>query len=96
MDYRHRDYYLVELDTCAYDMRVEYFKIAAPTLKFHAPYNHIKNSELSYDKVDNVYGHMMISCKHIDSGALEYELRKAVRRDNGTCFCKLTKEICGH
>ena len=46
---------------------------------------------------------MMFSCKREDSETLEYELRKAERRDReynsiystGSKFLKLNKELCG-
>ena len=101
MDYRERNYYLVTIDYISYDMRLKYYKLAAPSLKIHAPYNHIKNSNSS-DRIDGMYWQMMLSCKKEDSEALEYELRKAERNDKygsiysyGSRFVKLSKEICG-
>ena len=109
MDYRYRNYYFVTIDYCSYDMRMRYFKLAAPSLKIHSPYNHFKNSNKEYDgeyTKDLGYGgywQMMFSCKREDSETLEYELRKAERRDReynsiystGSKFLKLNKELCG-
>lgn len=109
MDYRYRNYYLVTVDWCSYDMRMEYFRIAAPSLKIHSPYNHFKNSSKEYDGQYTKhlgyggYWQMMLSCKREDSEALEYELRKAVRNDReynsiysvGSSFLKLDKSLCG-
>jgi hypothetical protein len=109
MDYRHRDYYLVSIDYSSYDMRMQYYKIAAPSLKIHPPYNHFKNGrdwDMYNDVAKGYYWQMMMSCKKEDSEALEYELRKAERNDNsnrhwtfggiyGSHFLKLSKELLG-
>lgn len=109
MDYRYRNYYLVTVDYCSYDMRMEYFRIAAPSLKIHSPYNHFKCNGEEYDGRYTRhlgyggYWQMMLSCKKEDSEVLEYELRKAKRRDGeyksiystGSNFLKLDKELCG-
>ena len=104
MDWRNRNYYLVRLCVSSRDMRMEYFKTAAPSMKMHSPYNHFKSNENNnfdhdgkYSKITGVHiPEMMISCKKADAEALEYELRKAVRRDdNCSNFYKLSKEICG-
>lgn len=103
MDYRDRNYYLVSIDYCSHDMRLRYFKIAAPSLKICAPYNHFKHNNEDYDGVFtrkqgySGYWQMMLSCKKEDSDALEYELRKAERRDRPSYsyFLKLSKELCG-
>lgn len=98
MDYRQRDYYLARIDCYSYDMRMNIFKIVAPSLKIHAPYGHIKsNGHMEQDRINNRYWQMMLSCRKEDSEALEYELRKAKRRDglNFSYFLKLNKEICG-
>lgn len=103
MDYRDRNYYLVSIYYCSYDMRLSYYKIAAPSLKIYAPYNHFKYSNGEYDGVftqkqgHNGYWQMMISCRKEDSDALEYELRKAERNDSPSYsqFLKLSKELCG-
>ena len=96
MDYRYRNYYLVNINIFSYNMRMEYFKLAAPSLKIHSPYCHFKNNKYSRDYINGHFWHMMLSCKKEDSESLEYELRKAKRRDDlGTCFVKLNKELCG-
>lgn len=101
MDYKNRKYYLVSIPYFSRAMRLSYFKIAAPTLKMSPPYNHIRRETKYPVKYDGQHARltnvlrpdMMISCKIEHSEALEYELRKMVRNDNGR-FCELTKEIC--
>lgn len=96
MDYRNRNYYLVNIPFFSYDMRIKYFKLAAPSLKIHAPYNHIKWSYKTHDFLNGKHWQMMISCKKDSSDAIEYELRKMVRNDGcNSAFEKLSKEICG-
>lgn len=102
MDYRHRKYYLVSLPWFSKDMRLQHFRIAAPSMKMHPPYNHVL-SEKPHPLYD---GHwrfdtgvcspgMMLSCKLEDAGALEYELRKMVRNDSPhASFFELTKSFC--
>lgn len=102
MDYRNRNYYLVNIDYVSYDMRLKIFKLVTPSLKIHPPYNHVKNKH-QHDYVDGLTWQMMLSCKKEDSEALEYELRKAERNDNdynsvrsfGSHFIKLDKKLCG-
>lgn len=105
MDYRRRDYYLVAIDRLSYDMRMRYYKMAAPSLKIHTPCNHFKNGrewDMYNDGAKDHYWQMMISCKKEDSGTLEYELRKAERNDksnhpwiSGSHFLQLDKDLCG-
>ena len=101
MDYRNRDYYLATIDYVSYDMRLKNYKLAAPSLKIHSPYNHVKNT-YNRDYIDGRYWQMMLSCKKEDSEALEYELRKAERNDKydglysyGSHFIKLDKWFLG-
>lgn len=103
MDYRNRRYYLAKISYFSYDMRMHYFRMVAPSLKIHTPYNHFIKNETDYDGVytkqlgHRGYWQMMLSCKEEEAESLEYELRKAERRDEqGTSyFFKLTKELCG-
>ena len=103
MDYRNRNYYLAKISNCSYDMRMHNFRLVAPSLKIHSPYNHFKNNEKDYDGTYTRplgyagYWQMMLSCTKEDSESLEYELRKAERRDDPktSYFLKLTKELCG-
>lgn len=101
MDWRERNYYLATINYCTRDMRIEYYKLVAPSLKIHTPYHHIKNGR-DRDNVEGRYWEMMLSCRKEDSDCLEYELRKAERRDEiyypgsfGSHFLKLNKELCG-
>lgn len=102
MDYRHRKYYLVSIPYFSRDMRIRYFKIAAPSLKMHAPYNHILKQHTSdydgccHEDTGVRRPDVMISCKLEDVESLEYELRKMVRNDDGYGkFYELIKEFCG-
>ena len=107
MDYRNRSYYLAKINYFSYDMRMHSYYLAAPSLKIHTPYNHFKGNKEDYDGVYTRkmgyagYWQMMLSCKKEDSESLEYELRKAERRDvNHWCskpsyFLKLDKELNG-
>lgn len=104
MDWRNRNYYLITTDCFAYKMRHEYYKLAAPSLKIHSPYNHFRPA-ISKHGYDADYKHItgmgyvqeMLSCRIEESELLEYELRKASRRDGyGSKFIKITKEMCGH
>lgn len=107
MDWRSRKYYLVSIPYFCRDMRINYFKIAAPSIKMSEPYNHVAHkigrygSDYKYDgqwcKETGVHRpDYMISCKTEESEALEYELRKMVRNDGYYgAFYELTKEFCG-
>src|SRR5574344_481940 len=110
MDWRNRDYYLVTTDYTSYDMRMNFYRIAAESLKVHQPYNHLPHNLYKQDGKFNKYDYdgehvattgmnyvqAMMSCKKEDSESLEYEFRKGQRNDGyGTRFFKLTKEICG-
>ena len=102
MDYRHRKYYLVSIPYFSRDMRIGYFKIAAPSLKMHTPYNHVHIKE-DFEAYDGIWHEhtgvrrpdAMLSCRIEDSNALEYELRKMVRNDYPYGkFFELTKNYC--
>lgn len=104
MDYRKRKYYLVTLDYFSYNMRINILKLAAPTLKIHSPYNHIRRKckyksnydGEHYDVTGMGYVQFMVSCWIEESNLIEFELRKAEREDGqGSKFIELTKEMCG-
>lgn len=102
MDYRNRNYYFVTIDYYSYNMRLSMYQWAAPSLKIHSPYNHVKWNDKKKDSLNGSYWQMMLSCKKEDSEALEYELRKAERNDrydglysSGSNFVKLSKELLG-
>lgn len=76
MDRRERKYYLVTFTSSSYDMRMDYTKICCPSRKVHPV------KDFWSDKY-NGYWQMMMSCKIVDCESLEYELRKAIRRDKG-------------
>ena len=103
MDYRNRNYYFVTIDYASYNMRLSMYQWAAPSLKIHSPYNHVKWSDRERDLLNGSYWQMMLSCKKEEAEALEYELRKAERNDNeynsvysfGSHFIKVDKELLG-
>lgn len=101
MDWRQRDYYLIKTDYMSYEMRHRFYKLAAPSVKYHIPYNHFPNGnkKMNYDGDFHTVCGMaspqeMISCKKEESENLEYELRKAFRNDGcGSRFVKLDKTM---
>ena len=56
MDWRERNYYLVYTNPFAYRMRHEYYRLAAPSLKRHSPYNHFKEY-MNYANYDGLHIH---------------------------------------
>lgn len=106
MDWRERKYYLVSIPWDSRDMRMRFFKNAAPSLKMSAPYGH-KAYHVDGKKLQSVYDGVwyrdtglyipdcMMSCRTEEAEALEYELRKMVRNDGCSGFYELTKEFCG-
>lgn len=85
MDYRLRDYYLVWTDRFSWDMRHEYYKTAAPSIKRHSRKYTINSPCFTADE--------MISCLKDESESLEYELRKAARNDKWSSFIKVNKTL---
>lgn len=75
MDKRERKYYLVSLAYNSYDMRLRTIQICVPSLKIHSAKPH--NGIIEYQQ--------LFSCRKNDSESIEYELRKAERRD-GYCL----------
>jgi len=75
MDRRERRYYLVSLSYLSYDMRLRTIKICVPSLKMNSAKPH--NGLIKYQQ--------LFSCRKEHSESLEYELRKAERRDS---FCE--------
>lgn len=106
MDWRERKYYLASIPWDTKDMRLRFFKIAAPSLKVSSPYGHKVYYEKK-GKLRSVYDGVwyrdtglylpdcMMSCRTEEAEALEYELRKMVRNDGCSGFYELTKEFCG-
>ena len=98
MDWRNRSYYIVHFSYDSKNMRERILRIISDTIKFYPPYGHF-----AMDEYDGIYRDIsgvscpnyIISCDNSDATAIEYELNKAVRRDNHSRFCKLTKEMLG-
>lgn len=57
MDWRRRNYYLVTISYLTYEMRMKYYRMAAPSLKIHAPYGHFKNGKELDRFNDGAKGH---------------------------------------
>lgn len=94
MDYRKRKYYLIKTNHWSYTMRHEIYKLAAPSIKYHSVQQYgsfvPKFSWLHFTPNE------MISCLKEDTDTLEYELRKAHRRDgDGSNWIEITKELIG-
>ena len=87
MDYRLRDYYLVYTDPYSWNMRHDYYRLAAPSIKRHSSNIRINSPCFMAQE--------MISCLKEESMALEYELRKAARNDKWSAFIKVNKQIMG-
>lgn len=114
MDYRLRKYYFVSFAWDSHDMRMEIIKDIS-TVKISNPYlspyiNCIKViCGNRCDDVDKMYYNiikyigfipqMIVSCHKKYAEQLEYELRKAVRRDDegfsASHFYEITKELVG-
>lgn len=114
MDYRLRKYYFVSFAWSSYNMRMETIK-DIPTVKISSPYlspyinctkvlcgNRCGDVDEMYNKIRKHIGfnpQMIVSCHKKYAEQLEYELRKAVRRDDvgfsASHFCEITKELVG-
>lgn len=98
MDWRKRKYYLVKISSEAREMRDKNLKGISKYVEFHPPYSHF--AEGKYDGcfhriTEIVSPSYMLSCRKEDAEAVEYELRKAVRNDMNSKFCRLSKDACG-
>lgn len=88
MDWRKRNYYLIYTDPMSYEMRHRFYKIAAPSIKYHS----VHNLNFIYDAQE------LVSCKKEDSSDLEFEFNKAQRNDFFNwrkTWIKLNKEMIG-
>lgn len=110
MDYRLRKYYFVSFAWDSHDMRMEIIK-NIPTVKISNPYlnctkvicgNRCADLNEMYYKIRKhirFRPQMVVSCHKKYAEQLEYELRKAVRRDSdgfsASHFCEITKELVG-
>ena len=72
MDKRERKYYLVTLCRMSYDFRLETIQLCVPSLKIHSAKPH----------KGRICHQQLFSCRKEYSESIEYELRKAERRDN--------------
>lgn len=88
MDYRERKYYFVLIEYGSYDMRLRYFHIVAPSLKVH----YMNDYRRRFAKqCDFMYPNLLLSCRKEDAEDLEYEMRKAERRDSYSTWQEVTR-----
>ena len=82
MDRRLREYYLVNFNYIAYEMRLKTLKVCVPSLK------------RSQNKMGGIYKNYqhLFSCHRKDVESMEYELRKMVRRDGGCGWLRIYGE----
>ena len=92
MDYRERKYYLVHIGYASYSMRLNYFKNITPSLIVRPPndYYYQMSRTLGFG-----FPNMILSCRIEDSDCLEYELRKAGRRDRYFKWIEINKDNIG-
>lgn len=95
MDWRERNYYLFRTPYNTYDEFLAAFKDVAPSLKTHAPYNHMRAS-MDYDgNVLGIYVEGMVSCRFSDAKRFE-EAFHAEGLNRGFYILKqLSKELLG-
>ena len=92
MDYTERKYYFVLIDYWSYDMRTEYFKWAAPSLIIRPMNDRLRELAKS---MGFQYPNAFLSCRKEDVDDLEYEMRKAERRDMCSTWEEITKDKIG-
>lgn len=99
MDYRHRKYYLIKTAYFAYEMRHGYYRIAAPSIKYHCAdqFDKYRHPQLMKDYPWLKFSPQeMVSCSIKDASSLEYELAKARRCDFGySKWIEITKDMIG-
>lgn len=109
MDYRHRDYFLMVTDYENYAARHREYKMAAPSVKFHAPYNHMRwDGRFRNCAGDFVKGLPVSDGKYYMVTGMRYVQEMVSCRKTETasfleCVKKgytiitpLTKDLCGH
>lgn len=96
MDWRERYYYLFRTPYATYDEFLVAFRDVAPSLKIHAPYNHMKN-DMGYDgNVLGIYIEGMVSCRFSDALNFESAFHAEEELDKGYYKLEqLSKELTG-
>lgn len=92
MDYRERKYYFVLFDYYARQMRERYFKICAPSVIIRPMNDRLRGLAKS---MGFQYPNAFLSCRKEDADDLEYEMRKAERRDMCSTWEEITKDKIG-
>lgn len=96
MDWRERNYYLFHVPYETYDQFLSAYHKIAPSLKIHAPYNHIKNSADYDGNVLHIYVQGMISCRFSDVQRFEKAFHEKENVHRRYCLLKqLSKELTG-
>lgn len=88
MDWRARKYYVATFSPEAKDMRIRYLKLIGNGVTIHFNSGVLKQP----DEVEDRGRYLcVVGCKYDQAEAVEYELRKAERRDD-YCFWKEIKQ----
>lgn len=111
MDWRERNYYLVNLNYSKTDWWVERhdnygikhdtylnrIRREVKSIKISAPYKHFKNNGREYDGDIKEIGYVqqMFSCKKSESELFEEFMASIYEHDKYTKIIKMSKEKCG-
>lgn len=91
MDWRNRKYYIARFSLESYDMRVQLFK-NIPGVRLHNPAKY-HDAKLPDEKEARGYYQFLIGCRDDISDLVEYELRKAKRRDMYSWWKEIERDI---
>jgi hypothetical protein len=80
MDWRSRKYYVAKFSPESYDMRIEILKNIGE-IKLHSPTKCDFNIKLPDEKEPRGHYHVLIGCRIDKKDIVEFELRRAERRD---------------
>lgn len=92
MDWRGRKYYVAKFSSESYDMRIKIFKNIG-NVRLHNPNKYDFNVKLPDEKESRGYYHVLIGCKIDEKDIVEFELRKAERRDKGSSWKEIQRDI---
>lgn len=107
MDWRGRQYYLVQFDGYRFHQIIKELKDNIKTLKMHQPYKHHAKDrdKIYYKSYDSDvfttsegkyrYWQFMIGCNDWESKKLEYYLDSYCNNYSWTDYMKLDKNMCG-
>lgn len=92
MDWRNRHYYLIKFHPFTEEMRLGCLQLNS-SVKIRTWQPVPKQQD---EAIERPYYHYMISCNDDDYEDVEYELRKAVRRDKYCWWTELKHNECKH